>query len=206
MSRFRPSSDDSARTRLRAPIAAAVLTALLGGALAGCGLRGERAGVEVPNPPTTEMEEVAPPHASEPAASVSAPPEALLEQGRAMVVAGRFAEAVPILEAYLVFGDHPEHRVQAAWTLAMVYLLPESPMRSQSRALPLLAQIVESHPGTVEALQAGWLRGLLQEQARQRTTMQEQEQSLRELNDLVEQLKRIDLNRRPPGGGGGGGG
>jgi hypothetical protein len=53
----------------------------------------------------------------------------------------------------------------------------------------------------MEALQAAWLQGVLREGDRSRSTLEEQGQTIRELNELVEQLKRIDLNRRPPGGG-----
>ncbi len=176
--------------------------ALLALLLGGCGLRGGGGHAEVAALPAADLTESERTPRVEVEEPPSPPAEALLEQGRALLVAGRYAEAVPALETYLVFGDHPRHRVEAAWTLAMVYLLPESPVRSQTQALPLLEQIIEAHPGTVEALQAAWLRGLLQDQGRQRTTIQEQERNIRELNELVEQLKRIDLNRRPPGGGG----
>jgi len=126
--------------------------------------------------------------------------EALLEQGQALLLAGRFEEAVSALETFLIFGENPEHRREAAWALALVHLLPNSPLRQPARALMLLAEIGEGYPGTLEALQATWLQAVLREGERDRTTLREQEQTIRELNELVEQLKRIDLNRRPPGG------
>ncbi|TVP50057.1 MAG: hypothetical protein EA350_01050 [Gemmatimonadales bacterium] len=125
----------------------------------------------------------------------------LLDQGHALLVAGRFEEAVAAFETYLVFGENPAHRRTATWSLAMVYLLPTSPLHSQTRALALLRTLEDGHPRSLEAMQAGWIRTVIQEGTRNRSTIQEHERTIRELNELVEQLKQIDLNRRPPGGG-----
>ena len=178
-----------------------VLAALV--ILAGCGLRTTSPGpLVVPGasevPVEATMDGSAPSDASPESDPAS---EALLEQGQALLLAGRFEEAVSALETYLVFGEHPEHRREAAWSLALVHLLPNSPLRQPARALTLLAEIEEGYPGTMEALQAAWLQAVLREGERNRSTLEEQGQTIRELNELVEQLKRIDLNRRPPGGG-----
>jgi tetratricopeptide (TPR) repeat protein len=170
--------------------------------LAGCGLRMTSPGGDVV-PETPE-----PSGGAEVAGSTDADPppgrisasEALVEQGQALLVAGRFEEAVAALETYLVFGEEPSHRREAAWSLALAHLLPQSPLRRPQRALVLLAEIEEGYPGTVEALQAAWLQTVLREASRNQSTLQDQQQTIQELQELVEQLKRIDLNRRPPGG------
>jgi hypothetical protein len=125
----------------------------------------------------------------------------LLEQGQALLIAGRHAEAVPPLEAYLVVGEHEPHRLAANWSLALVFLLPDSPVRDERRAAPLLDRIVEEHPASIEAVHARLLRGLLGDLSRSRATVEEQRRSISELNQLVEQLKQIDLSRRSGGGG-----
>ncbi|CAN5720575.1 hypothetical protein BH23GEM11_BH23GEM11_05870 [soil metagenome] len=194
--------DRFAGSRLRACSIAVLGAAVL---LSGCGLRSS-AGGELAAPTD---------HAADPSASVAAaessgesstryekpPTEMLLEQGHALLVAGRYEEAVAAFETYLVFGEQPDHRRSATWSLALVYLLPTSPLRSQPRALALLDSLAEAHPGSLEAIQAGWIRTVLQESARNRSALQEHERTIRDLNVLVEQLKQIDLNRRPPGGG-----
>lgn len=170
--------------------------------LPGCGLRATSPGPVAAPGGSESAVEASTAGTAELAGSPTPPAtEALLEQGQALLLAGRFEEAVSALETYLVFGEEPEHRREAAWALALVHLLPQSPLRQPARALSLLAEIEEGHPGTLEALQATWLQAVLREGDRDRSTLQEQEQTIRELNELVEQLKRIDLNRRPPGGG-----
>jgi hypothetical protein len=127
--------------------------------------------------------------------------ESLLDQGQALLIAGRHAEAVPPLEAYLVVGEHEPHRLAANWSLALVFLLPDSPVRDERRAGPLLERIGQEHPASIEAVHARLLRGLLGDLSRSRATIEEQRRSITELNQLVEQLKQIDLSRRPGGGG-----
>jgi len=192
--------DSLACSPLRAGSIAVLAAAVL--LLSGCGLRSSAAGE---SPASVDPEGTASgAEASETSPGYEEPAtEILLEQGRALLVAGRHEEAVAAFETYLVFGEDPEHRRSATWSLALVYLLPTSPLRSQPRALALLATLEEGHPGSLEAMQAGWIRAMLQEGARNRSAIQEHERTIRELNELVEQLKQIDLNRRPPGGGGG---
>ncbi len=129
--------------------------------------------------------------------------EVLLQQGQALLIAGRHAEAVPPLEAYLVVGENPAHRLAANWSLALVFLLPDSPVRDTRRATPLLERIVDEHPASIEAVHARLLKGLLGDLAQSRNTVDEQRRTIGELNQMVEQLKQIDLNRRPGGGGAG---
>lgn len=168
----------------------------------GCALRGAGSPSPVALDNESALEGIGPGEAPDAPPDAFAGASVLLVEGRALFVAGRHEEAAGAFEAYLLFGREAGHRAEAAWNLALLHLLPASPVRSPSRAMALLEGIVEQHPGSVEALQARWVQGLLDENTRQRTTLQEQARSLRELNELVEQLKRIDLNRRPPGGGG----
>ncbi len=175
-------------------LARLLLLGLVSVTLAGCGLRSGSGG-DAPAP--VPADGVAP-------EEEELRPEALVEQGQALMIAGRHQEAIAPLETYLVFGDDPRHRLDAAWTLALVFLLADPPVRSTERATPLLERIRKEHPGTVHALQAGWIETLLRDLSRARATVQEQERTIRELNALVEEMKRIDLSRRTGGGGGGG--
>jgi hypothetical protein len=178
------------------PLARLLVLALVSMTVAGCGLRpaGSEAAPVPVAAPVEEAEEEEPLR-----------PEALVEQGQALMIAGRHEEAIAPLETYLVFGDDPRHRLDAAWALALVFLVADPPIRSTERAAPLLERIREEHPGTVHALQAGWIQTLLRDLSLSRATVQEHERTIRELNALVEEMKRIDLSRRTGGGGGGGG-
>jgi hypothetical protein len=196
--------DFPASSRLRACSIATLVAAVL---VSGCGIRSSAAG-EASAPGSHASSDAAESESgSYGASSYEAPAtEVLLDQGHALLVAGRYDEAVAAFETYLVFGENPDHRRAATWSLALVYLLPTSPLQSQPRALALMATLEEAHAGSLEAMQAGWVRALLQESARNRSAIAGHERTIRELNELVEQLKQIDLNRRPPGGGRPGGG
>ncbi len=159
----------------------------------------------------------APPPVSAPAPAPSSEPEP-----PPVVPRDRTEEILAEGKAYLAIGDHSasrarfqyvldrweeevgngveipaELRARALWHLGLLHLLAEGQDRDEEQALSLLTRLVEEYPATPEGVQARWLRTLLQdlEGARQRGA--EQEQRIRELNETVEQLRRIDLNRRP---------
>ena len=178
-------------------LAGGVACALL---LSGCGLRGSGGEAQAAASPGAAA------GSTPPGSAEAAPPpraEVLLEQGEALLIAGRHAEAIPALEAYLVVGEVPEHRLSASWALALAHLHPENPRRDPARARFFLGQIREEHPGTLQAVHATLLEGMVRDLSRTRATVEEQQRVIAELNQTVEQLKQIDLNRRPGGGGGG---
>jgi hypothetical protein len=93
---------------------------------------------------------------------------------------------------------------QTLWTLAMVHLLPGSPHFDRDRGREHLAALEEHFPGAPEAVQASVLRQLFRELDRTAAEAQEGDRLVEELSrtveefrEAMEQLKRIDLNRRP---------
>jgi hypothetical protein len=182
----------------------AVLSLVMLLAGSGCAwIRGE------PEPPP------APPPASAPAPS----PE---EEAPVVVPRDRTEEILAEGTAYLAIGDHSasrarfqyvldrweeedgngvaipaELRARALWHLGLLHLLAEGQERDEEQALSLLTRLSEEYPATPEGVQARWLRTLLQDLEGARRRGAEQEQRIRELNETVEQLRRIDLNRRP---------
>jgi hypothetical protein len=181
--------------RIRAP----ALLGLLALFQAGCGLRGS--GTE-PAPPTPEPAPVA----SEPVSSAPAVAdrvEEILAEGQAFLAAGELQASRARFEYVL---DRAEEdgpgvaaglRARALWHLSVIHLLGIGASGDGDRALALLTRLVEEHPLTPEAVQARWVRGLLQELEGARREKADQERVIRELTETVEQLRRIDLNRRP---------
>lgn len=156
-----------------------------------------------PEPVTPEAPE--PPRATaeselDPAPGPAAQPTSLLERAEERFEAGDYREAESLFVRYLESGSmNPDGQTdRALWGLAMVNLLPESPIRDRDRAMVALDRLVLAHGGTVRGAQARWVRSLLQELEEIRTHVDQQEQLLRQLTETVEQLRRIDLNRRPP--------
>ena len=172
--------------------------------LAGSGctwIRGE------PEPPP------APPPASAPAAEEAVPvvvprdrTEEILAEGAAYLAIGDLSASRARFQYVLDRWEEEdgngvaipaELRARALWHLGLLHLLAEGQDRDEEQALSLLTRLSEEYPATPEGVQARWLRTVLQDLEGARRRGAEQEQRIRELNETVEQLRRIDLNRRP---------
>jgi hypothetical protein len=130
--------------------------------------------------------------------------EEILAEGAAFLAIGDFSASRSRIQYLLDHweendgGDVPAGlRAKALWHLGLLHLLPDAPDRDPERALSILTRLTEEYPATPEGVQAQWIRGLLQELDGARQQGAQQEQRIRELNETVEQLRRIDLNRRP---------
>lgn len=123
--------------------------------------------------------------------------EALLSRGRYEAAANQFTE---YLEARQASG-HAREEDRALWGLAMLHLLEDSPLYDQELATAALDRLIEKHGETMRGMQARWIRGILAQLEQVRTQADQQQQLLLQLSETVEQLKRIDLNRRPTGSG-----
>ncbi|TVR66639.1 MAG: hypothetical protein EA422_01555 [Gemmatimonadales bacterium] len=128
----------------------------------------------------------------------------LLEQATAHFEAGRLQQAANLNRRLLEMDDvSAVRRERALWSLAMIHLLPESPLHDPTRARTDLAQLSEDHGESIRGAQARWLLTLLDDLDEVRGQVAEQTELLEQLTVTVEQLRRIDLNRRPSSGGGG---
>ncbi len=156
----------------------------------------------LPPPPARSAPEVMP--ASPPPPPPRDRSEEILAEGAAFLAIGDFAASRSRIQHLLdrweeEDGGNPpaELRAKALWHLGLLHLLPEAPDRDPERALSILTRLTEEYPATPEGVQAQWIRGLLEELEGVRQQGAQQEQRIRELNETVEQLRRIDLNRRP---------
>jgi hypothetical protein len=190
----------------------ATATLLAGVVLAGCARGGE---VETPAPPQpqpplpADFEESIPPP-EEPEVSFSAQLR-ILEEAEESLAEGRFQRASLLFSRFLAreyeaendrnAGKPPPGVDRALWGVAILHLLPEADLYDQERAVEALDRLADEYGDTVRGMQAAWIRGILRELDQVRAQANQQEELLRQLTETVEQLKRIDLNRRPTGSG-----
>jgi hypothetical protein len=92
-----------------------------------------------------------------------------------------------------------ELRARALWGAALTHLVSLTPNGDTSASMTLLETLVTSYDGTVEAAQARWAVALLDQMRRLRAQSADKDEDIRRLNETIEQLKRIDLSRRPSG-------
>jgi hypothetical protein len=184
--------DVGARGAFRATLTLVVLCALSSCAIVGGGSRGEE--VIGPVASAVEAPPLAPVPAPTPAWSVR------LTRARALLATGSFTEAAAEFEAALRLGAEGEPRTEAHWGLALIHLSPASPLRDRGIALTHLDIVEhETEDGLVQA-QAVWARATLEQVAQLNGQIQERDELLRQLNEALEMLRQIDLNRRPSGG------
>lgn len=173
--------------------------------LLGSGCAWNRAEPE-PLPPPPPASTPAPREEPLPSTSPRDRTEEILAEGSAFLAMGdlaasraRFQYVLDRWEAEDTVEDEvpPDFRAQALWHLGLIHLLPDGPDRDEEQALSILTRLAEEYPATPEGVQARWIRALLQDLEGARRRGAEQEQRIRELNETVEQLRRIDLNRRP---------
>ena len=138
----------------------------------------------------------------------------LLEEAEAHFRAGRYYQAEFLFQRYLTLADGievdngsifgPDNDVpatqEALWGLAMLHLLPDSPLEDRERGMVSLERLSEEYGDTVRGAQARWVLEILDELHMVQAQMDEQAELLRQLTETVEQLRRIDLLRRPTGG------
>lgn len=129
------------------------------------------------------------------------PATLLLEQADQLLYDGHFQEAERTFVRYLESQESGPIAKEdhALWGLALLHLLPESPLQDRERARTFLERLATRHPDTVRGAQARWVGGILDELEQVRAQVGQQEALLDQLTETVEQLRRIDLNRRPGG-------
>jgi hypothetical protein len=193
-------------TATQAPGAAALLvilgllSALL---LGGCARIMDRGAHDSPTPTEVEESETAEPEEvvePDPPASTTS---AMVDEALLHFSEGRYQAAATLLDRYLMGsnGAEPnEESARAIWGLAMLHLTPGSPTHDPSLGKSFLDRLEQELPGTTWSTQARWAQGLVAELERVQAEADEQERLLHQLTETVEQLRRIDLNRRPTGG------
>jgi len=119
------------------------------------------------------------------------------EVGQGYFAKGDFAKAAQAYEIYLRDNFSPANGDEALLRLALTHALPESSVRDMPKALALLQRIVKSFPQSPFAAQAEFILGLQREVERLRFDVGRRDDRIRQLSEELEQLKQIDMNRRP---------
>lgn len=121
-----------------------------------------------------------------------------LAEGRARLEARDFGGASESFDRVVestIAGS--QDRNEALWELAMIHLLPESPLLNVDRGTTLLRNLSEESPESTLGLQARWLRQSILDSADTRRQLRDREAQIEELTRALELYRRIDLERRP---------
>jgi signal transduction histidine kinase len=130
---------------------------------------------------------------------------ARLARGWDLLDHGEFEEAREQFDAILGLDVDSDEHAEALWGLALVHLLPGSSLNDAESAVAYLDLVEEAaRPGPL-LVQVRWAREMMAEVAELRRLSGERQARIQELNETLEMLRRIDLDRRPSGGGGTGG-
>ena len=123
-----------------------------------------------------------------PAPDVEPPPPRPgdLSRGEALFAAGDLAAAAAAYEAHLAAGDGVSGGDLALFRLALVHLLPESPLHDPQQGAALLGRLLDAHPGSPFASSAAVILDL-------RRSNRSLDQEVVRLRDQLEELRRIDL-------------
>jgi hypothetical protein len=154
-------------------------------------------------PPTAPIEAVRPPEPDTTLAGEVRRAQALLADADVHLREGTLGEAAEGYQRVIDLhrADDPgfprELRARALWGAAVTRLLSLEPSGDTAPTMTLLQTLSTSYDGTLEAQQARWAMAALKEIDRLRAQGSRKDEDIRRLNEQMEQLKRIDLNRRP---------
>jgi hypothetical protein len=185
----------------------ALAVLLLVPALSVCG-GGPPAATQPPAPPPSDAAELT--VAVDPQAALLANQvskgRAILTEADAMLAQGEIEPAIPMYEQ--IFGLDLAGDVYAKRELQLRALLgvaqanlqanPSRPVHITA-AKTALQTVIASYDGSLEATYARWILTTLEEVERLRALGRDKDATIRQLNETVDQLRKIDSNRRPNG-------
>jgi len=130
----------------------------------------------------------------------------MLSEADALLAEGNFERAAAAYERLSVLdlsGDPPAQRelqLRGLWGVALANLkaVPNRPANvTASKAA--LQGVIAGYEGSMEAVQASLFLNMLDEMDRMRVQGAQRDETIKRLNESLEQLKRIDLTKRPNG-------
>lgn len=127
------------------------------------------------------------------------PAPSYLEIGDQYFESADYAKAAQAYEVYREKHPDDPHQDVALFRLALSYALPEGPHRDLSRAMKLLSIFVQQFPQSNLRPQAELLLGFQKDIDRLHTDISKRDERIRNLSLELEQLKKIDIERRPAG-------
>lgn len=120
--------------------------------------------------------------------------------GERALASGQYRQAAEAYEAVLRRQRNPEIIDAVLFRLALVYSMPDSPLRSEGKAGELLSRILREFPDSDLAVASKLILKLQREVERLRAQSSSQADKITELSTELEKLKELDLKRRrrPP--------
>ncbi len=170
-----------------------ILLPWMGGCASLPGL-GRSAGEPLPDVPPPVPEEVA--EHSSPAEGASG--SARLRAGWIHFEEGRPGFARAAFEEVLAAEGGAGEVSEALWGIALLELAEGTAEGTEQARVALVRLVAEGPEGPLR-VQAGWVLRMLDEVADLRQGIRERDNRIRELNETLEMLRRIDLERRPSG-------
>jgi two-component system sensor histidine kinase GlrK len=151
-------------------------------------------------PPIPELVEVIlPAPVVEPPLELPSSAALRLVSGWDAMSSGAYEEAYGDFQAVMAEEGTPDVTGEAVWGMALLHLFPESPYFDPEWAGTLLDYLIQRFPNDGLGIQAAWVQAMLGDLADVRTMVAEQEAALQRLEETVDQLRAIDLNRAPSG-------
>lgn len=146
--------------------------------------------IAVPPPPS--LPSPTPPPAPPPS------PTAYFSDGEREFSAGKYLEAAQSYQKYLDLASLDLNRDRALFRLAMSYALSSTSSLAFQLAQTHFENLIERYPTSPYAAEAKFVVGLMQELLKLRADSKEKDERLRRLATELDQLKKIDMERRPP--------
>jgi len=146
--------------------------------------------ITVPPPPS--LPSPAPPPAPAPS------PTAYFSDGEREFTAGKYLEAAQSYQKYLDLASLDSNRDRAMFRLAMSYALSSTSSLAFQLAQTHFENLIERFPTSPYAAEAKFVVGLMRELLKFRADSKEKDDRIRRLAAELDQLKKIDMERRPP--------
>lgn len=111
--------------------------------------------------------------------------------------AGKYAESAEAYEQYLHDNPAGDNQDRALFRLGLSYSFPDSPVRDLQRAVKTFRRLVTTYPQSPFRREAEVILALQTSAEKLRADVREREDRIKALDSELEQLKKIDMQRRP---------
>ena len=148
--------------------------------------------VTVPPPPKPSVPSPTPSPTRAPS------PTAYLGDAEQDFSAGRYLEAAESYQKYLDLAPLDSNRDRALFRLAMSYALSSTSTLAFQLAQTHFENLIARFPSSPYSAEAKFVLGLMQDLVKLRADAKDKEERIRRLTTELDQLKKIDMERRPP--------
>lgn len=145
-----------------------------------------------PTPPTP------PPPTPPPEPRAAPPPPPTLVDADSYFAVARYAAASLSYSMYLTDNPDAKDRDRALFRLAVSQALSPSPTRGLRPAEATLEELVAQFPDSFYAVEGKLLLSLIRENRRLRGDAASKDETIKSLQEDLDRLKKIDMNRRIP--------